>query len=349
MEKIKKEFFGTSKDGENVYRYTLENSNGMQVKIINYACAIQSLLVPDKYGVQTDVVLGYDQLESYEKGDCFFGAFVGRYANRIKNAEFMLNGKLYKLPQNDGNNHLHGTFAHRVFPARISENKLIFDGVSEAGEEGYPGKLTFCVTYELSEDNALSITYEAQTDADTVVNFTNHSYFNLNGQDGSTVLQHILRLDADFFTEADAQTLTTGRILPVERTPMDFRNGKKIGSEIDSEFDQIKMCFGYDHNFVLNHSNGLSHFGMLYSEKTGIVMQCYTTQPGVQIYSGNYLQDEPGKAGVKYPKHGAVCLETQHFPCSPNIPEFPSTVLAKGEHYIQETKYSFEIQKALDM
>lgn len=343
MKSIRSEIFGISKSGETVYRYILENDHGMRVQIINYACAIQSIFVPDKDGRLTDVVLGYDSLEEYESRGSFFGAFVGRYANRIKRAQFELNGKTYFLPQNDGKNHLHGTYTKRVFPAEIVGDRLIFHGESPDGEEGFPGTLTFDVIYRLTNDNELIIDYQAQSDADTVINLTNHSYFNLNGNDGSTILSHTLQLNADSFTEGDCETLPTGVIKPVDGTPMDFRTGKQISEAVHDSDEQIRMCKGLDHNFVLADNTSLKLTGVLQSEATGIAMRCYTTQPGVQIYTGNFLEAEPGKYGVTYPQYGAICLETQHFPCSPNYLQFPSTLLKAGEEYKQRTIYQFEV------
>lgn len=343
MKPIRSERFGVSQTGETVRRYTLENDRGMCVQIIGYACAIQRLFVPDKEGRLTDVVLGYDSLTQYETGDCFFGAFVGRYANRIKGAQFALNGRICRLPQNDGANHLHGTYAKRVFPAEIAGDRLIFHGVSPDGEEGFPGTLTFTVSYRLTEANELIIDYQAQSDADTVINFTNHSYFNLNGNDGSTILSHTLQLHADFFTQNDREMLPTGVIVPVDGTPMDFRTGKKIGDAVGDGSEQIRMCRGIDHNFLLRDGASLKPAGVLQSETSGITMRCETTQPGLQIYTGNLLAEEPGKYGVRYPRYGAICLETQHYPCSPNYPQFPSTLLKAGDTYRQQTIYRFDV------
>ena len=333
--------FGTTASGETVYQYTLANDNGMSVSLIGYACAVQSVIVPDRNGSPVDVVLGYDTVEEYERGDVFLGAFVGRYANRIRASKFELNGQTYQLPANDGRNHLHGTYAHRVFPGEVKGDAVVFRGVSEDGEEGFPGRLVFDVSYRLTEDNALCISYRAVTDRDTVINFTNHSYFNLNGQDGSTVLDHTLRLDAASFTEGDAETIPTGRVLTVDGTPMDFRTEKKLGTEMHTDYEQTRLCNGYDHNFVLNADRQSAEFAVLRSEKTGIELRCYTDQPGVQLYSGNFLNNTRGKGGTVYPAHGAVCLETQHFPCSPNFPQFPSTVLRPGEEFASETVYRF--------
>lgn len=340
--------FSTTHDSREVIRYIMQNDNGMRVSLLSYACTVQSIIVPDRNGHPTDVVLGYDSLEDYERGTVFLGAFVGRYANRIKNSEFMLNGKTYSLEKNDGNNHLHGIFCHDVFDGRIDGDSVVFTKYSPSSDEGYPGNLTLEIRYILTEDNALDISYRATTDEDTVVNFTNHSYFNLNGADGSEITGHMLKIDADTFTEADAETLPTGRILSVASTPLDFRSSKRIGDDIDDEYDQIRYGHGYDHNFILNGPSGeLREFAEAWSDRSGIFMSCSTTEPAVQFYSGNYLEGdmaEHGKGGVKYPNRSGFCLEAQHYPCSPNFPEFPSTVLKKGEVYHQETVYRFSIK-----
>lgn len=345
MVQIYEESFGVTKNGEKVVRYTLENSSGMQVKIISYACAIQSILIPGEDGNPRDVVLGYDDLEGYESGSSFFGAFVGRYANRIKNSEFTLNGRTYHLEPNDGPNHLHGSFCHQVYRGRTEAEKVIFDIQSPDGEEGYPGTVYGTVEYELTEENELILTYRMETDADTVLNLTNHSYFNLNGQNGKTILAHTLRLNSDCFTEGDAQTLPTGRILPVDGGPMDFRNEKKIGNDISSEDDQIQMCQGYDHNFVIHReADGPVFFAEAMGDESKIRLRAYTTQPGFQLYTGNFVQKDAarhGKNGIRYPQYGGFCLETQHYPCSPNYPEFPDTVLRPGEVYEEKTCYQF--------
>ena len=341
--KIAKAPFGVTKDGKSVSVYTLSNEKGMIVRILDFGCIIQSVLVPDKNGALTDLVLGYDDIASYEQGTCFYGAFVGRYANRIKGAAFTLNGKEYVLPKNDGDNHLHGTFATTVFEAAMTEDELILSYISPDGEEGYPGTLTLNVIYHLSEENELEIEYLAKTDADTVINLTNHSYFNLNGQDGSTIYDHTLWLDADRFTEGDAQTLPTGRILSVEGTPFDFRCPKTIGQDIFKEEQQLVLARGYDHNLILNTTAGeLQHFA--YAQNAKYRLDAYTTQPAVQLYTGNYLDADPvktGKQGISYPFRGGFCLETQHYPCSPNFPEFPTTVLKPGQVYQEKTVYQF--------
>lgn len=343
MTMITAEPFGATKAGEAVTRWTLRNNAGMCVRVLGYACAVQSIVVPDRNGDPIDVALGYDDLAGYEAGSCFFGAFVGRYANRIKGASFDLNGKRYTLEQNDGNNHLHGVYCHQVFDGSVENNALVFRRVSPDGEEGYPGTLTFEVRYILREDNALAIEYRAETDADTVVNFTNHTYFNLNGT--GDVLKHKLTLAASRFTEGDAETLPTGNILPVDGTPMDFRGGNAIGEGVVSDYEQIALCRGYDHNYILDTGGSLAEkFAEAEGDVSGIRLSAYTTQPAVQLYTGNYVDDDSaphGKGGVRYPRYAGFCLETQHYPCSPNYPQFPGTVLRPGETYRHTTIYRF--------
>jgi len=337
--------FGNVSTGEPAYAWKMKNGNGMEVTLISWAAAIQSILVPDKNGALRDVVLGYDTIGEYEAGTCWFGAFVGRYANRIEGSAFELNGKKWTLPANDGRNHLHGEPGKRPYTAEVVGDSVVFHGVSPDGEEGFPGTVTFTVAYQLTEDNALKITYRAETDADTVVNFTNHSYFNLNGQTGETIYDHVLTLNCDEFTEGNEETIPTGRILPVAGTPMDFTAGRALGESIDSDYPQLVMSGGYDHNFVIRGTAGtLREAAKLVSNESGIVMRCLTTQPGVQLYSGNYIlpPSSTGKKGMVYPRRGGMCLETQHYPCSPNHPEFPSTVLHCGEKYEEVTIYQFE-------
>ena len=334
--------FGYTSDGDTVKSYIMTNSRGMSVCILEYGCIIQKLEVPDRVGLLTDVVLGFDTMDEYEFGGRCFGALVGRYANRIKDAQFTIDGRTYILPQNDSHNHLNGTYTKRIFHAEQVENKLVFHGISPDGEEGYPGRVTFDVSYEVTENNELIVEYTATTDKDTIINLTNHSYFNLNGQDGRTIEDLILTLNSDFYAEGDAEYMPTGAILSVAGTPMDFRNGKAIGAEIGKDWNYIKAYGGYDHTFALRKERNLSHALTLESPRTGIRMKCFTTQPCVQLYTGNYINDAVGKRGVVYPKHGGVCLETMHFPCSPSYSHFPSTVLRKGETYKEMTIYRFE-------
>ena len=341
---IQTEPFGITKTGEAVTRWSLQNSAGMCVRILSYACAVQSIVVPDRDGDPIDVALGYDDLADYETGNCFFGAFVGRYANRIKGAAFDLDGRRYTLEPNDGSNHLHGVYCRQVFDGAVENDTLVFRRVSPDGEEGYPGTLSFEVRYTLRDDNALVIEYRATTDADTVVNFTNHTYFNLNG--AGDILSHRLTLAASRFTEGDAETLPTGNILPVDGTPMDFRGGKPIGEGIASDYEQITLCRGYDHNYILDTGGSLMEsFAEATGDRSGIRLKAYTTQPAVQLYTGNYVDNDSaphGKGGVRYPRYAGFCLETQHYPCSPNYPQFPSTVLRPGETYRHKTVYRFK-------
>ena len=348
MIRITSEPFGSTKEGRAVARWTMENDAGMAVRVLTYGCTIQSIVVPDRNGNPVDVVLGYDDLAGYEAGSCWFGAFVGRYANRIKNAAFTLNGKEYSLPKNDGPNHLHGTFERRVFDAAAEDGALVLRYVSPDGEEGYPGALTVTVTYTLAEDNALRLGYRAATDADTVVNLTNHSYFNLSGAGRGDVLGHLLQLDASRFTDADGESIPTGRVLSVAGTALDFRREKPIGRDLDDEDLILRLCGGYDHNMILDKPAGFARGGAAYSPDTGIEMTFSTTQPAVQLYSGNFVAGDAapcGKDGARYPKRGGFCLESQHYPCSPNFPDFPSTVLRPGEEYHELTEYRFGIRK----
>ncbi len=340
---ITSEPFGVANNGDSVSRFLLENSVGMRVAVLNYGCTVQRIEIPLSNGKRIDVALGYDDLRSYEMGTCFFGAFVGRYANRIKGARFWLNGNEYRLEKNDGENHLHGVYCRQTFDGTVKGDSLVFRRVSPDGEEGFPGRLTFEVRYRLHDDNALEIEYRAKTDADTVLNFTNHTYFNLNGT--GDILGHTLMLCADRFTEGDAQTLPTGRILRVGGTPMDFRAGKRIGADIGAENEQLLMCRGYDHNFIIKGEPGvLRKMAAARGDLSGIRLEASTTQPAMQLYTGNYIDLDAapcGKGGVRYARYAGFCLESQHYPCSPNFPDFPSTLLRPGEEYCETTVYRF--------
>lgn len=333
--------FGRTKDGVPVTCYTLENSSGMRVEVLDWGCVIRSIVVPDRNGVPTDVVLGYDGLEGYESGSCFYGAFVGRYANRIKGAAFTLNGQTYQLEKNDGNNHLHGVYCTSVFDAKAEDGALVLRRTSPDGEEGYPGALDVEVRYILTDDNQLHLDYTALAHGDTVVNFTNHSYFNLGGS--GTVQDHYLQLTCDRFTEGDQEVLPTGRVLPVDGTPMDFRTPRPLSEGLALTDPQLIQCKGYDHNLIFPQDGPAS--GWACCPRTGIRMTLSTTQPAVQLYTANYVDGDtavtPGKGGVRYPRHAGFCLETQHYPCSPNFPDFPSTVLKAGETYHERTTYGF--------
>ena len=345
MTKITKEPFGRTADGRAVTRYTMKNGAGMCVRVLDYGCTIQSVIVPDRGGAPVDVVLGYDDLEGYERGSSWFGAFVGRYANRILGAAFTLDGRAYTLTKNDGENHLHGTFARRVFDAAAEDGALTLRYLSPDGEEGYPGALRVTVIYTLTEDNTLGMEYRAVTDAPTVLNLTNHSYFNLAGEGSGDILDQRLRLNASRFTETGKGTVPTGRILSVDGTALDFREEKPLGRDIDADEPQMRLCGGYDHNFIADP--GVTLCGEAYSPATGITMAFSTTQPGVQLYSGNgvHLDEAPcGKNGVRYPKRAGFCLESQHWPCSPAYPDFPTTVLRPGEELRESTSYRFGLR-----
>ena len=334
-------------DGVEVDLYTLTNDQGIEASIITYGGAITSLNVPDRDGVLGDIVLGYETLDDYVRNPRYFGALIGRHANRIGMGKFSLNGVEYQLPQNNGVNHLHGGFHgfdKRVWDASDDGIVLRLIYLSKDGEESYPGNVTAEVTYRLLE-NKLSIDYRASTDADTIVNLTNHSYFNLKGE--GTILDHELTLNADSFTPVSSDLIPTGEIRSVEATPMDFRKGKAIGSEIREPYDQLGFTGGYDHNFVLNDYDGtLRTVGRLYEASTGRVLEILTTQPGMQFYSGNFLDGSlVGKKGIAYQKYTGLCLEPQHFPDAPNHSNFPSTVLRPGEEYKQATEFRFSVHK----
>ena len=345
MSKISREPFGITRNGKQVDKFILINSAGTEVHLLTWGCGVQKLLFAGKDGIRRDVILGYDTLEGYENGTVFHGIVAGRYANRILGAAFTLDGKEYHLEKNDGNNHLHGTFAHTVFDAEPDESGVTFSYVSPDGEEGYPGTLTLKVRYELTEDSILRISYHAETDAPTVLNLTNHSYFNLNGQTGKTIADHELKLYADEATEVGEGTVPTGKISSVKGTPLDFTEGKTVGKDLESKDPQIVICCGFDHNFIINGEPGtLRPAARLESRESGIAMECWTTQPGMQFYSGNFLAGDAapfGKNGVRYPKNGGLALETQHYPCSPNFPEFPTTELRPGELFEEQTEYRF--------
>lgn len=338
--------FGCTKEGQRVTAFEMCNSNGMRVRILDFGCTVQSIIVPDRNGLPTDVVLGYDDVASYESGSCFYGAIVGRCANRIKNARFVLDGTEYRLEKNEGENHNHGVFNKRMFDAFVDNETLVMRYLSPDMEEGYPGNLSVEVRYHLCEDNALEIMYKATTDAPTILNLSNHSYFNLNGQDGSTVLNHKLWLNSSNFTEYDETFAQTGRIISVENTPLDFREEQIIGARFDSDYPGFRVCTGYDHNMVLDGKDSeLKPIGIARSEKTGICLEAFTTEPAIQLYSGNYMHFDPvksGKNGVCYPKNGGLCMEAQHYPDSINHPNFPSTVLRPDETYTQKTVYRFK-------
>lgn len=348
---ITKSDYGTTPDGVKIEKYTLKNDKGMQMDVITFGAIITSLTAPDKDGKYEDVVLGYTTPEDYFNGNpYFFGAAIGRYGNRIAKGKFSLEGKDYQLTINDGPNHLHGGkgFDKRVWTAEPVEGEtpaIKFMYVSKDMEEGYPGTLTTTITYTLTNDNALEIDYEAQTDKTTIVNLTQHSYFNLSA-DFKTILDHELQLNADFMTPVDETLIPTGELTPVAGTPFDFTTAKEIGKDINAADDQLKKGKGYDHNWVLNNQEkGFREVGSLYHKASGRYMQIYTDQPGIQFYSGNFLDGKKkNKTGGMYEFRSGLCLETQHYPDSPNQPDFPSTVLKPGDTYKTKTTYKFSVK-----
>ena len=328
-------------DGTEVTAARLENAAGASLTVLDYGAAIQSLRVPDRSGGLTDVVLGYDTAAEYEQNGFFFGATIGRVGNRIGGASFTLNGKTYKLAKNNGENHLHGGirgFDKKMWKMTAEDDAIVCELFSPDGEEGYPGNLRVRVTFRLTEDNAVRIIYDADTDEDTPVNLTNHSYFNLDGS--SDILKHRLQVSADRFCEGDAGCLPTGRLLPVDGTPFDFRSEKEIGADIEADDEQLRFGGGYDHNFCLSDK----HAAVLCSETSGIEMTVETDRPGVQIYSGNNLKRHTGKGGRVIERRGAVCLETQLYPNGLACEGFPSPVLKAGEHLHSETAYAFGLR-----
>lgn len=330
-------------EGKKVTEYSIRNEAGMQLSVINYGGAITHLILPDANGKPADMVIGYENLEGYtQRGNPYFGALIGRYGNRIGGATFTLNGKTYSLPANNNGNSLHGgekgfDKVYWDIEKMPGDSSLRLTYTSKDGEQGYPGNLRVEVVYCLTPQNALRIDYKATADAETPVNLTQHSYFNLSGGADSTILDHELQILADAYTPVDSNLIPLGTIDPVP-APMDFRQQKRIGKDIDS------VMGGYDHNWVLNNKTGnLAKVAYLYHPASKRGMEVWTTEPGLQFYSGNFLDGtlKNTRNGVRYIKHGALCLETQHFPNSPNVPAFPSTILKPGMEYTQTTIYQF--------
>ena len=345
--------FGTMPDGAKVDAFTLTNAHGVEARIITYGAIVVSLKAPDRSGRLDDVVLGFDTLEGYLTRSRFFGAVVGRYANRIANARFTLDGHTYELAANNGRNHLHGGrrgFDKVVWKAEPFERDgnvgVTLTHVSPDGDEGYPGTLTAHVTYTLTPRDELIVDYSATSDKATVVNLTQHSYFNLAGEGHGDILRHQLTIDADRFTPTDDTQIPTGEIVPVDGTPFDFRKPSAVGARIDADDEQIRRGKGYDHNFVLRSNGDLRHAARLADPSSGRTMDVATTEPGVQFYSGNNLDGSAiGKNGHAYGRRGALCLETQHFPDSPNHANFPSTRLEPGKEYRSRTVFTFGVTK----
>jgi len=343
--------FGTTPDGTSISLYTLANRNGMELAITNYGGAVVSLKVPDRKGTFADVVLGYDSLQGYIDDTSYFGALIGRYGNRIAHGKFTLDGVTYTLAKNNGENSLHGGakgFNKAVWTAKdISASAgpaLQLEYLSKDGEEGYPGNLSVRVTYTLTAQNEVRLEYSATTDKDTVLNLTNHSYFNLAGPGGADILGDELMLKTDRFTPVDAGLIPTGELRDVAGTPFDFRTPTVIGSRINQNDEQLKLARGYDHNWALSAEprKEPALAARLHDPISGRVLEVWTTEPGIQFYTGNFLDGTArGKGGQLYQQHAGLCLETQHFPDSPNHPAFPSTVLKPGQHFHSITIWKF--------
>ncbi len=344
---LTKERFGLVDDSEQVYLFTLKNKNGVEVKITNYGGIVTSIIVPDKNGEFDDIALGFNRLDPYLKGHPYFGAIVGRYANRIANGKFELNGKTYQLAANNGPNHLHGGiegFDKKVWntddAAGSDSVSLILNYYSPDGEEGYPGNMDVQVIYTLNNENELIINYHATADQPTPVNITHHSYFNLAGEGNGDIYSHLMMIDADRYTVVNENLIPTGELGSVENTPMDFRKPHAIGERINL------VEGGYDHNYVLNNDGKMALVARVEEPTSGRVMEVFTSEPGMQFYSGNFLDGSiTGKSQKKYHERYGFCLETQHFPDSPNQPDFPDAILNPGETYEYTTIYKFSVKK----
>ncbi|WP_044095010.1 aldose epimerase family protein [Bacteroides sp. HPS0048] len=343
--------FQTEVDGKKTDLYVLRNANNMEVCVTNFGGRIVSVMVPDKEGIMRDVVLGFDSIQDYIMIPSDFGASIGRYANRINQGRFMLDSVEYILSRNNYGHCLHGGpkgFQYQVYDARqIGPQELELTYLAKDGEEGFPGNITCKVLMTLTDDNAIDIRYEAETDKPTIVNMTNHSYFNLDGDAGSNA-EHLLTINADYYTPVDSTFMTSGEIVPVEDTPMDFRSPVAVGTRINNfDFVQLKNGNGYDHNWVLNTKGDITRkCAILQSPKTGIILDVYTNEPGIQVYAGNFLDGTVrGKKGIVYNQRASVCLETQKYPDTPNKPEWPSAVLRPGEKYHSHCIFKFSVDK----
>jgi len=344
--------FETKVNDHSVNLYTLKNKNGMEVCITNFGGRIVSVMVPDKNGNMKDLVLGFDSIADYVNIPSDFGASIGRYANRIKDGKIVIDGDTIQLPQNNFGHCLHGGpkgWQYQVYEAKqIDGTKLELVRQSPDGDENFPGNVTAKVTYTLTDDNSIDISYEATTDKKTVINMTNHSYFNLSGDAQKPITDHLLYVNADKFTPVDSTFMTTGEILDVKGTPMDFTVAKTVGQDIDKyEYDQLKNGNGYDHNWVLNTNGDIKQVAArLTSPVSGITLEVYTDEPGIQVYSGNFLDGTvKGKKSIVYNQRAAICLETQHYPDSPNKPEWPSVLLEPGKTYRSHCIFKFTVNK----
>ncbi len=347
MKAFSTEFFAILDNGDIMNSYTLQNDKGTSVTVIPYGATIVSLRTVASDGTFSDIVLGYDSLPEYKNGTAFFGAFVGRYANRIRRATFHLDKKQYNLEKNDGNNTLHGGFAgysQKIFNVEAENEKLTLTRRSPDGEGGYPGNLDITLTYMLTEDDKLILDYKAVCDAKSILNFTNHSYFNLNGHGVGDVLSHELMINADRVTENDSECVPTGNIISVVNSPFDFRQTKPVGQDIESDHPQVKEFGGYDNNFILKKQNDFDVAAELYSPKSGRTLKVVTTKPGMQLYTGNKLDGEKGKEGAIYQKNGGLCLETGFFPGGPDMEGFPDVTISPENPYHHITVFEFGVK-----
>ncbi len=344
---VEKSVFGKGPDGQEIMLYTLKNSKGMQVDLTNFGAIIVKLMVPDKAGNIADVVLGFDKAEDYFKNPSFFGAVIGPNANRIGGAEFEVDAVRYQLDVNDGPNNLHSHmnkgYHKQLWTAETNDNSVTFSLEDSDGNMGFPGNKKVKITYSLGEDNALTLHYLGSSDKKTVLNFTNHTYFNLDGHDSGSIEAHELQLNASCYTPIVEGAIPTGEIVPVAGTPMDFTVSKVIGKEINEDFEQLKLTGGYDHNWVIDDWNGeMREFAVVKAPKSGRVMKAYTNLPGVQFYAGNSIVTQTGKDGAAYNKRFGLCLETQYYPDTIHQPSFPPCIFGDGEDYDSVTVYRFE-------
>ncbi len=346
-----KAFLSVTQQGDSTALFVLNNNNGMEVCVTNFGARIVSVLVPDRDGIMRDVVLGFDNIKDYQNVKSDFGASIGRYANRINQGNITIDGEIIQLPQNNYGHCLHGGpngWQYKVYkPVEVTRNSISFSLFSPDGDENFPGNVNAKVSYTLTDDNAIRIEYSATTDAKTVINMTNHSYFNLSGNPSNPAIDHILYINASNFTPVDSTFMTTGEIAAVEGTPMDFTTPKAIGRDIENPYQQLRNGKGYDHNWVLDTKGNVNELAAKLScPSTGIAVEVYTNEPGIQIYTGNFLKGNVvGKNGVAYPCRASVCLETQHFPDSPNKPQWPSVLLEPGQKYYSECIYKFVVEK----
>lgn len=348
--KVEEKLYGVTSDGKKVYLYTITNNKGMEVSFTNYGACIESIIVPDSKGNKADIALGFDNLTGYEENQPGFGAFIGRYANRINGGKFVINGKTFELEKNDGNNTLHGGskgYNKYIYETEVFKDEdmisVEFSRLSPHMEQGFPGNLDICVTYSLSETGELMIEYLVVSDKDTVINLTNHSYFNLAGHNAGSILDHKLWIKANKFNPTNSELIPTGELKDVTGTPMDFREFKKVGQDIDADYEPLKIAGGYDHNYVLDISgDDVEKVAELVDENSGRVMEVFTDMPGMQVYSGNMLNpvNNP-KDGASYNKRDGICFETQFFPNSCNETDFPSSLLRAGEEFESVTIYKF--------